>query len=52
MFFDKRAGIVIGYGRLLIIDHSSAGHQPMLFTCGRWVFSFNGEIYNHHDIRV
>lgn len=40
-----------GHRRLAIIDLSAAGHQPMVSDCGRWVLCFNGEIYNHNDIR-
>lgn len=41
----------IGHTRLSILDTSSAGAQPMYSRCGRWLLSFNGEIYNHHDLR-
>lgn len=37
--------------RLAIVDLSSAGAQPMQSSNGRWVIAFNGEIYNHLDIR-
>jgi asparagine synthase (glutamine-hydrolysing) len=51
-FVDERAGIHIGHRRLAIIDLSQAGHQPMLSACGRWVLAYNGEIYNHLDLRA
>ena len=49
---DVRAGIFIGHRRLSIIDLSQAGHQPMLSDCGRWVLAYNGEIYNHLQLRA
>src|SRR5690606_4780646 len=48
---DELAGIGIAHRRLSILDVSSAGHQPMLSACGRWVLAFNGEIYNHFALR-
>src|SRR5215213_6455332 len=41
----------LGHRRLSIIDTSSAGHQPMLSADGRFVLTFNGEIYNYLDIK-
>jgi asparagine synthase (glutamine-hydrolysing) len=49
---DTKDGIALGFRRLSILDLSSAGHQPMLSKSGRFVMSFNGEIYNHNDLRV
>lgn len=43
---------VIGHQRLAVVDLSPAGHQPMASTDGRWVLSFNGEIYNHRALRT
>ncbi|MCW3124009.1 MAG: asparagine synthase, partial [Flavipsychrobacter sp.] len=37
--------------RLSIIELSAAGHQPMQSSCGRYVIIFNGEVYNHLDLR-
>jgi asparagine synthase (glutamine-hydrolysing) len=48
---DSAAGIALGHRRLSIIDLSAAGHQPMLSGNGRFVVSYNGEIYNHGDLR-
>lgn len=44
-------GLVLAHRRLSVIDLTSAGHQPMISPCGRYVLSYNGEIYNHLDIR-
>lgn len=48
---DGEAGIALAHRRLAIIDLSPAGHQPMLGADGRYVLSYNGEIYNHLDLR-
>lgn len=43
--------ILLGHTRLAILDLSENGNQPMKSICGRWHVSFNGEIYNHNDLR-
>jgi asparagine synthase (glutamine-hydrolysing) len=45
-------GVGLGHTRLSILDLSAAGAQPMTSKCGRWVVSYNGEIYNHEDLRA
>ena len=50
-WLDTEAGIALGHRRLSIIDPSPAGHQPMASLSGRYVLAFNGEIYNHLEIR-
>jgi asparagine synthase (glutamine-hydrolysing) len=41
----------LGHRRLSIIDLSPLGRQPMRSADGRFATVFNGEIYNHQDIR-
>lgn len=48
---DASTGIALGHQRLSIVDLSPAGHQPMQSRCGRFAIAYNGEIYNHADLR-
>ncbi|MHA7681458.1 asparagine synthase (glutamine-hydrolyzing) [Cupriavidus sp. PET2-C1] len=48
---DPDAQIGFGHRRLAIVDLSPAGHQPMASGSGRYIIAFNGEIYNHLDLR-
>lgn len=49
---DPGAGIAVGHLRLAIVDLTEAGAQPMVSASGRYVLVYNGEIYNHEDIRA
>jgi len=48
---DDASGIALAHRRLSILDLSPAGHQPMASASDRYVIAFNGEIYNHLDLR-
>ena len=48
---DINSSIGLGHRRLSILDLSSAGTQPMISKSGRYIVVFNGEIYNHFDLR-
>ena len=48
---DGTTGVALGHTRLAVVDLSPAGAQPMTSADGRWVLAFNGEIYNHRELR-
>jgi asparagine synthase (glutamine-hydrolysing) len=49
---DAEAGVALGHRRLAIVDLSAQGHQPMVSHSGRYVLTYNGEIYNHALLRT
>jgi asparagine synthase (glutamine-hydrolysing) len=51
VWIEPDAGIAFGHRRLSIIDLSAAGRQPMASACGRYVITYNGEIYNFRELR-
>jgi len=50
--FYTEGFIAIGHRRLAIIDLSPHGHQPMVTPDGRFVLSYNGEVYNFQELRL
>ena len=48
---SKENNIYFGHRRLSILDLSTDGDQPMSSSCGRYVITFNGEIYNFIDLQ-
>jgi len=51
IWIDPEANVGLAHRRLSIVDLSPQGHQPMLSADGRFVLDYNGEIYNHADLR-
>jgi asparagine synthase (glutamine-hydrolysing) len=48
---DDGRRVALGHRRLSIIDTSPGGHEPMFSHDGRYVLTFNGEIYNYRELR-
>ncbi|MEM9714956.1 MAG: asparagine synthase (glutamine-hydrolyzing) [Pseudomonadota bacterium] len=52
VWVDSKSDVALAHRRLSILDLSPAGHQPMHSPCGRYTLVYNGEIYNHLDLRA
>ncbi|MDR3517601.1 MAG: asparagine synthase (glutamine-hydrolyzing) [Azospirillaceae bacterium] len=51
-WIDQEAGVGFGHRRLAIVDLTPGGAQPMASADGRWVVTYNGEIYNFQALRA
>jgi asparagine synthase (glutamine-hydrolysing) len=51
LWIDEETGLGLAHRRLSIVDLSPSGRQPMLSAEGRFVLNYNGEIYNHPELR-
>jgi len=50
-WFDDTNQVGLSFARLSILDLSSAGSQPMKSNNGKYIIVYNGEVYNHLDLR-
>ena len=51
LWFNQQENVAFGHRRLAVIDLSLGGHQPMIGADGRFVITYNGEIYNYRELK-
>jgi asparagine synthase (glutamine-hydrolysing) len=51
IWYDENCNVGFSHRRLSILDLSSTGHQPMVSQTNQFIIVFNGEIYNHLELR-
>jgi asparagine synthase (glutamine-hydrolysing) len=51
IWIDSNYGVAFGHQRLAVVDLSTAGRQPMSSVTEGFIIVFNGEIYNHRELR-
>jgi asparagine synthase (glutamine-hydrolysing) len=51
LWLSEAGDVGLAHRRLAIVDLSEGGHQPMASRDGRFIISYNGEIYNHNELR-
>ena len=51
VYQNTNSSLVLGHRRLSIIDTTAGGHQPMIYEQGRYVISYNGELYNYRELK-
>ena len=50
-WIDENVGLAFGHQRLSIVDVRNVANQPMISNSGRFVINYNGEVYNHIELR-
>lgn len=50
-WLNQSGNLAMAHQRLSVVDLSTAGHQPMTSSNGRYVLAYNGEVYNFSELR-
>ena len=51
-YIDNETNLTLSHTRLSVIDLSSGGSQPMVSSSGRYIISYNGELYNYKALKL